>query len=109
MPAQLMKYLGPFLWSLVLVVLYFLDTSSSQSLCIFKFMGFDSCPGCGLGHAIHDVLHWNLRQSIQEHILGIPATISIVLQLLKPFHFFTKTTHRYGSKTAYDASGIATR
>jgi hypothetical protein len=105
----LMKYMNLLIWPLALVVLYGMDTTPGPSLCVFRFMGFRSCPGCGLGHAIHEALHLNWQQSIRDHILGIPTTMVLLFQVLKSFHTFTKTTRLYGSQTAHDASGPAAR
>ena len=73
-------------WTLAFVFLFFMDVSTnSKSLCVFKMIGFKSCFGCGIGHSIHSVLHLNFKQSLQEHILGIPTTIFIVYKNIKYF------------------------
>ncbi|MBS1975180.1 MAG: DUF2752 domain-containing protein [Bacteroidetes bacterium] len=63
-----------------------MDTSKEGvSFCVFRMMGFKSCMGCGIGHAIHDVLHFHFRESLNEHILGIPATLIILYNITKSF------------------------
>ena len=80
------KYFEPVIWILALLFLFFLDTSKeATSLCVFKLVGFNSCWGCGIGHAIHHALHFNFQQSFQEHILGIPATIAILYNIFNSF------------------------
>lgn len=80
-----MRYFEQIVWSLALILLFFMDTSSqATSVCIFKFAGFNSCWGCGIGHAIHHVLHFDFIQSLSAHILGIPATIAILYNIFKP-------------------------
>jgi hypothetical protein len=78
------KYLEPATWTLALVVLFFMDTSKETfSFCIVKSIGFRYCPGCGIGHAIHDALHLDFRQSLNAHILGIPATVVLLYHIVK--------------------------
>jgi hypothetical protein len=80
------KYLPQITWLLVLVFLYCMDSSQqAPSLCLFKLIGFSSCPGCGIGHAIHYALHFNFSRSMAEHIFGIPAAIGILYQVVAPF------------------------
>jgi hypothetical protein len=80
-----MKYFEQIVWTTALVLLFFMEVDSqATSVCVFKFAGFNSCWGCGIGHAIHHVLHFNFIQSLQEHILGIPATIGILFMIFKP-------------------------
>jgi hypothetical protein len=80
------KYTEQMVWTCALIVLYFMNSSSSGgSLCVFRFFGIGSCPGCGLGHAIYYALHLDFIRSFQHHILGIPVTIGILIQIFKPF------------------------
>lgn len=81
----LMKYAAePVIWTIALLLLFFLDPSSqSISFCLFRFIGLQFCFGCGIGHAIHYVLHLEFKQSFQEHMLGIPAAIGILYTILK--------------------------
>ncbi len=57
------------------------------SLCPLKNMGFNFCPGCGLGHSIAWLFKGQFASSFQHHPLGIPA-VAILLHrsfnLLKP-------------------------
>jgi hypothetical protein len=99
------KYFGPMIWTLTLLFLFFMDTSKeSGSFCLFKLIGFKSCLGCGIGHAIHHVLHLNFQQSFHEHILGIPATIGILYNIFHSFVLQNKTTHHGPTTNAYDAA-----
>lgn len=85
------KYFEQACWALALLSLFFMDTSKLlPSFCVFKFIGFKSCLGCGIGHSIHSVLHLNFSESFKEHVLGIPATIAILYQIFKPFTLLKK-------------------
>ena len=78
------------------------------SFCLFKLLGFKSCFGCGIGHSIYYTLHFNFRQSFQEHILGIPATICIVYNIFEPIYNQTKTIKHEPTANAHDATRLAT-
>jgi hypothetical protein len=55
--------------------------TAGPSLCLLRFIGFDHCPGCGIGHAIHFALHLQFAASLQEHIFGIPAVLIIAYRI----------------------------
>lgn len=48
------------------------------TLCPLKLMGFNWCPGCGLGHSIAYLLHGDVYHSFHAHWLGIPALLIIL-------------------------------
>lgn len=79
------KFFQQIIWAIALIALYFMDASSAEgSLCVFQFLGFHDCPGCGLGHSIHDILHLRFEQSFQHHVLGLPVTVAILIQIFIP-------------------------
>ena len=86
------------LWNGALILLGVMKVDNTASLCILKNLGFTWCPGCGLGHAIHYALHFDFERSIQEHILGIPATLIIFYQSCKAIYTINKTNN-YGPAT----------
>lgn len=91
------KYFEVIIWGGALVLLYFMNPSENgTSLCILKNLGMKWCPGCGLGHSIHHALHLDFKESIEDHILGIPATLILIYQAIKPFDLNNKTFN-YGS------------
>lgn len=91
------SYAEPVIWTSALTALFFMNGGTyDHSLCLVKAMGFTWCPGCGLGHAIHDVLHFDFKASVQEHILGIPATIILFYQTIKSTYIIYKNNN-YGS------------
>lgn len=75
-------------WLAAIVLLFFLNTDDAQpSLCAFRWIGIEHCPGCGLGHSIHHALHGRFAQSFNEHLMGLPALIIIlyrIIQLIYP-------------------------
>ena len=46
-------------------------------------MGFNWCPGCGLGHSIAFLLHGDIRNSWHAHWLGVPALVIIVYRIVE--------------------------
>ena len=75
-------------WVSALLLLFFLpEGNSGPSLCVFRYLGFTFCPGCGIGHSIHDALHFRFTDSFHHHPLGIIAVFIIfnrIIQLRKP-------------------------
>ena len=58
-----------------LIALYLVDPASpgKLDLCPLHRLGLGPCPGCGLGAAIHYLLHGRLADAWISHPLGIPA------------------------------------
>jgi len=91
------KYYEAIIWTTALVLLFFMNTfENGTSLCILKNLGVSWCPGCGLGHSVHHALHLNFSASLEEHVLGIPATIILIYQSIKSI-YLTNKTFNYGS------------
>jgi hypothetical protein len=83
-------------WCSALVLLYFMGNSGTghQSLCPFSFLSIP-CPGCGLGRAIHLLMHGEIRASFGMHWFGIPAfliLLSRILRLLRNFRLTLRVT-----------------
>ncbi|WP_133475126.1 DUF2752 domain-containing protein [Sediminibacterium goheungense] len=69
-------------WVSALLLLYFLPGyKDGQSLCISTLLKLGKCPGCGIGHSIHDALHFRFSNSFQQHPLGIFAIIIIFIRI----------------------------
>lgn len=71
-------------WAGALVYLYFLDISGGEhfTLCLFRLIGFDQCPGCGIGRSIHCALHFDWSSSWNYHWWGIPALGIIIFRII---------------------------
>lgn len=72
------------LWSAGLLYLAFIDPYQSGHLdfCLFKLVGIEFCPGCGLGKSISMIFHGDLIHSIMCHPLGIFAFIFIGARII---------------------------
>lgn len=60
----------------------FLDPfSQASSICPIDRMGFDFCPGCGLGKSVAFAARGHLSASFQSHPLGLFAILVIVARI----------------------------
>jgi len=91
-------------WITGILLLAFLPFNNGNhfTICPLKNLGFNFCPGCGLGSSIHYLLHLNFLESFNAHPLGIialPILIFRIITLSKPDfrqagkHFFKKITN----------------
>lgn len=83
------------IWGTALVSLYCINPNAETSLCLFKSVGWESCFGCGIGHAIHASLHFDFQESFQHHIFGVPAALSLIYLTLQPI-FQSKKMNLHG-------------
>ncbi|MCX7876410.1 MAG: DUF2752 domain-containing protein [Melioribacteraceae bacterium] len=61
------------MWLVALLFLFFINPYETQhfTLCPYKNIGIDFCPGCGIGKSISFLFHFDLVNSIKNHPLGI--------------------------------------
>jgi hypothetical protein len=52
------------------------------TLCPLSNMGFNWCPGCGIGKSIGYLLKGNFQASLNEHWFGIPAVMIILNRIV---------------------------
>lgn len=79
-----------FIWIGALVALFFMDpTAGGSSWCLAKLLHFGFCLGCGIGHSIHEALHFNWRSSFNQHPMGIAAVL-LLLNRIRILSFSTK-------------------
>lgn len=98
-----------FIWISGLIVLAIInaDSSSHFTICPFKNIGIDFCPGCGLGKSIHYLLHLKIEQSLSAHPLGIFAFAVLmhrIYELIKDSFINQKTTFSTKMEYKYDQS-----
>ncbi|WP_018630828.1 DUF2752 domain-containing protein [Niabella aurantiaca] len=89
----MLKYGEAVTWGVALILLFFMNTTGTFSLCPFKAIGISWCPGCGIGHSIHHTLHLHFRAAWQEHMLGIPATAVLIWQFIKSLPITNKNNN----------------
>jgi len=70
-------------WAGILLVLLFSSPDNhSISLCPLDKLGFEHCPGCGLGRSCMHALNGNFVDSFNCHPLGIIAIFIIVFRIV---------------------------
>jgi hypothetical protein len=80
---------SPFLeagiWGMALLYLFFMNPfeDSTVSLCILKNIGFEHCPGCGLGRSISFLLHGELSSSWGAHKFAIPTLLILTYRIIQ--------------------------
>jgi hypothetical protein len=86
------------IWIVALVSLVALNpTDHHYTLCPFHNLGWEFCPGCGIGRSIAYFFHLDLKASFMTHPLGIPAVIIIIHRIIllltrnQPKYSFPKT------------------
>lgn len=72
------------LWIAGLLVLYAIGGDHGLgTVCMFSWFGVDHCWGCGLGRALHEAMHLEFTRSIDQHPLGIPVLIILLLRIFQ--------------------------
>ncbi len=72
------------LWISCLTILIFINphAENHSTFCIFKNLGIEFCPGCGLGRSIALIYHGELSESLKVHPLGLPALAIIIWRVI---------------------------
>lgn len=78
------RNLEAFIWIIALLLLAFsgTDFNDSPTLCPFHNLGWDFCPGCGLGRSIILLFHGQIRESFDMHPAAIPAVLILVWRIV---------------------------
>ncbi|MFY7900869.1 MAG: DUF2752 domain-containing protein [Chitinophagaceae bacterium] len=93
----LLKHIELLFFSAAIITLYCMDVATtSTSFCVFKWIGFNSCFGCGIGHSIHYALHFQFLKSFQAHPLGIFAICIILCRIFTLV--FKNQNHQHARK-----------
>lgn len=84
-------------WAFALATLAVIDVSGGShfTICPLALMGFDWCPGCGLGRSISLLFHGEIEKSIIMHPFGIFAVIVLFFRIFILLKNHVKT---YGSR-----------
>ncbi len=81
-----------FIWIASLLYLAFLVNPYEVhfTICPLSNLGFEHCPGCGLGNSIALIFKGQFSQSFSTHILGIPALLIILHRIFTIINFNLK-------------------
>ncbi|MCZ6701413.1 MAG: DUF2752 domain-containing protein [Ignavibacteria bacterium] len=71
-------------WISALVFLAFIYNPGEThfNICPIANLGFDFCPGCGLGNSISYIFNGEYIQSFQSHPLGIFALAVLLFRII---------------------------
>lgn len=105
--SKMKRYIPSIIWTIALTILFFMDVSSSTSLCLLKFAGIDWCWGCGIGHSIHHTLHLEFAEAAKHHWLGIPSTVALIWLVIRPL--LTQHTQYEPATTNTNDAGYSAR
>lgn len=73
-----------FVWILAIVILALQEPGAHHySICPLDRLGFDFCPGCGLGRSVTYLFHLDIEASFSTHPLGIPAVILLLTRSVR--------------------------
>lgn len=72
-------------WTFALTIPFFIDPAATNhfTICLFHHLGFNNCPGCGLGRSIAWLYRGELNHSVQTHFLAIPTVILLGYRILQ--------------------------
>jgi hypothetical protein len=73
------------IWAASLFILAFHNPEGGMhfSICPLSNLGFDFCPGCGLGRSISFLFRGQIKQSFAAHPLGIFAVIVLSYRIFR--------------------------
>ena len=78
-------------WTAGLTALALIDPAVDRgTICPLHALGFDYCPGCGLGRSVAFLFQGNPRESWNAHPLGAAAVLILtirVISLTKTFFY----------------------
>ncbi len=88
-------------WVSALIYLFFTNPETTHyTLCPLKNMGFEHCPGCGMGHSLHEIMTLHFKESFAYHPLGIFALVVIISRIFKlSKNLFKKTSYEFKTFT----------
>ena len=97
------------IWISGLIILAFIkaDSSTHFTICPFKNLGIDFCPGCGLGKSIHYLMNLRIQESLNAHPLGIfsfAVLVRRIYELVKVSIINQKTIFSLKTEYKYDQS-----
>jgi len=80
------------IWIAGLISLALIEPSDTHySLCPINNLGFDFCPGCGLGRSISFLFNGDLQASVDAHWLGGFAVIVLSFRIINLTRNYIKT------------------
>ncbi|MNK38463.1 hypothetical protein D3C87_570540 [compost metagenome] len=76
------RYVELVFWVLALTLLATADPHEHHfTLCPIANLGFEWCPGCGLGRSITAIFNADFNASFRHHWFGVPALLIILYRI----------------------------
>lgn len=66
-------------------------------------VGVESCPGCGLGTAIHHLFHLDIVSSWKAHPFAIPVVLGLIIRIVQ-IYLSTTTYHNESNPEVHPRS-----
>jgi len=78
-----------FIWiaAIIYLALFVNPYENHFTICPLAIVGFEHCPGCGLGNSIALIFRCDFSQSFAAHFLGIPALIIMLHRIYSIIKF----------------------
>lgn len=75
------------IWIIVLLsfTLSPIQSNDHLTLCPLKLIGFEHCPGCGLGRSIILFLHGHFSESFNMHPIAGLAIVILIIRIISIF------------------------
>ena len=70
---------------------------SQVSFCVLDNLGFEHCPGCGLGRSVSYILHGDMVSSWETHKAGILALPVLLYRIGQISYFQLKVFNKKNS------------
>jgi hypothetical protein len=78
-PLEALIWIG----GLITLIIYSPTEGNHFTICPLYHLGFEHCPGCGLGHSIHLFFHGEVAGSFHAHPFGIIAVIILSFRIIE--------------------------
>ncbi|MCH7773099.1 MAG: DUF2752 domain-containing protein [Bacteroidetes bacterium] len=90
------------IWIGALLYLAILHTPGEThfTICPINNLGFDFCPGCGLGNSISLIFQGEIYNSFLSHPLGLLALTVLIIRII---HLIKNNWSNYGKHLATNA------
>jgi hypothetical protein len=73
---------------LIMLTCYHPLDGQHPSICLLHGLGFEYCPGCGLGRAVSMIFHGEFSKSWHTHPLGFFALGILMYRIIQLFYDF---------------------
>ena len=85
------------IWTAGLFFLVFINNPAEShfTICPLTNLGFDFCPGCGLGNSISYLFRGDITSSFNSHPLGFFALIVLLTRIIHLLQFNRSRNGKY--------------